>query len=88
MLVGIESGVVSFLETLPEKDRRIIGEHIDRLADHPHAHGYIEPLRTNKKRFKMHVSGKYVIFFFVAGDTVSVDLIMTAEQAHTRYGRL
>jgi hypothetical protein len=36
----------------------------------------------------MHVSGKYVIFFFVAGDTVSVDLIMTAEQAHKRYGRL
>jgi len=88
VFVEIESKVTSFLATLPEKDRRIIGEHIDRLADHPHAHGYIEPLWTKRKRFKMHVSGKYVVFFFVVQETVRVDLIMTTEQAHKRYGRI
>jgi hypothetical protein len=32
------------------------------------------------------VSSKYVIFYFVERDTVKVDLIMTQEQAHKRYG--
>jgi hypothetical protein len=36
----------------------------------------------------MHVSGKYVVFFFVFQETVRVDLIMTTEQAHKRYGRI
>lgn len=88
MFVEIESNALSFLASLPEKDRRILGEHMDRLADHPHAHGYIEPLRTNKKRFKMHVSSKYIIFFFITSESVRVDMIMTTEQAHKRYGRI
>lgn len=50
--------------------------------------GYIEPLRSNKKRFKMHVSSRYIMFFFVDENGVNVDLIMTAEQAHKKYGRI
>jgi len=77
-----------FLERLPGKDCRIVGNHIDRLVDHPYAHGDIKRLNTPKERYRMHVSDKYIVFFYPDGNSLVIDEILTSEQAHKRYGRI
>jgi mRNA-degrading endonuclease RelE of RelBE toxin-antitoxin system len=86
--IEITERAVKFLTNLPDKDRRIIGEHIDRLADHPHAHGDIERLNTPKERYRMHVSYRYTIFFYSRDKAIIINEIMTTEQAHKKYGRI
>jgi mRNA-degrading endonuclease RelE of RelBE toxin-antitoxin system len=86
--IEITGRAVKFLTKLPDKDRRIIGEHIDRLADHPHAHGDIERLNTPKERYRMHVSYRYTIFFYPLDKAIIINEIMTTEQAHKKYGRI
>ena len=78
----------NFLAGLHEKDRRIVVEHIDRLAHHPHARGDIKRLNTPKERYRMHVSYRYTVFFYPDGKDIIVNEIMTTEQAHKRYGRI
>ena len=87
MNIEIERQAQKFLSLVSDKDRRIIGEHIDRLVDAYNAKG-IERLYCPEPRFRMHVSRRYTIFFYIHDDTVSVDEILTIEQAHKRYGRI
>jgi len=86
--IRIEDDVKEFIRELPEKDRRVIGEHIDRLSEHPGATGNIKKLHTKKPRWRMHISMKYTLFYYVDSDTVWVDKIMTIEQAHKKYGMI
>lgn len=88
MKIQIEDTVISFIRELPEKDRRVIGEHIERLSHHPNAKGNIKKLNTRKPRWRMHISLKYTVFFSVTADTVWIDLIMTIERAHRKYGKI
>ena len=88
MRIRIEDTVKDFIRGLPEKDRRVIGEHIDRLSEHPQATGNIKKLHTKKPRWRMHISMKYTLFYYVDSDTVWVDKIMTTEQAHKKYGMI
>ena len=46
MRIKIEDNVKDFIRELPEKDRRVIGEHIERLSEHPSATGNIKKLYT------------------------------------------
>jgi len=86
--IRITGQAVKFLASLPLKDCRIVGEHIDRLADHPHANGDIKKLNTKKERYRMHVSYRYTIFYYPLGQEIIVNKIMTTEQAHKKYGRI
>jgi len=86
--IKIENGVKEFIRELPQKDRRVIGEHIERLSDHPNAMGNIRKLHTRKPRWRMHISLKYTLFYYVDSDTVWVDNIMMTEQAHKKYGKI
>jgi len=79
---------LSFLAGLHEKDRRIVAEHIDRLADFPKAHGDIKRLNTPRERYRMHVSHRYTVFFYPDGEDLVLNEIMTTEIAHKRYGRI
>lgn len=88
MKLEITERAKKFLAGLHEKDRRIVGEHIDRLADHPQAHGDIKRLNTVKERYRMHVSYRYTIFFYPKDRVLIIDEIMTTEQAHKEYGRI
>lgn len=63
-------------------------EHIERLSEHPNALGNIKKLHTRKPRWRVHVSSKYTIFYFVEGSKVLVDLVTTQEIAHKRYGKI
>jgi len=86
--ISIEERVKEFIRELPEKDCRVIGEHIERLSDHPNATGNIKKLHTRKLRWRMHVSLKYILFYYVESETVWIDKIMTIEQAHKKYGKI
>ena len=88
MDIVITERAIRFLATLPDKDRRIVGEHIDRLNAHPHTHGDIERLAMPKERYRMHVSHRYTVFFYPAGQEIVINDIMTIEQAHKKYGRI
>jgi len=86
--IEITERAIKFLVTLPEKDHRIADEHIDRLADHPHAHGDIKRLNMPKERYRMHVFHRYTIFFYPRDQVIIINEIMAAEQAHKKYGRI
>ena len=85
--IQISNEVTKYLKTLSDKDRRIVGEYIDRLSEHPNAPGNIKKMKTKKPRWRLHIGSKYTLFYFVEGDTVYVDHMMTQEQAHKRYGK-
>jgi mRNA-degrading endonuclease RelE of RelBE toxin-antitoxin system len=86
MKVLVENEVVDYIKELPAKDQKVIGEHINRLIEHPKAIGDIKRMITRTPRWRMHISSKYTVFYFVKDDTVYVDRIMTQEQAHKKYG--
>ncbi|MDP2797455.1 MAG: hypothetical protein Q8N94_08100 [Methanoregula sp.] len=88
MRIKIEDNVKDFLRELPKKDRRVISEHIERLTEHPGATGNIKKLHTKKPRWRMHISMKYTLFYYVDSDMVWVGEIMTLEQAHKKYGMI
>jgi mRNA-degrading endonuclease RelE of RelBE toxin-antitoxin system len=85
--IQISYEVIKYLKTLSDKDRRIVGEYIDRLNEHPNAPGNIKKMKTKKPRWRLHIGSKYTLFYFVDGDILYVDHIMTQEQAHKRYGK-
>jgi len=86
--IRIEDHAKEFIRGLPEKDRRIIGEHIEELINHPNAHGNIKRLKTKKPHWRMHISWKYTLFFSIETDTILIEKIMTIEQAHKKYGKI
>ena len=88
MRIKIEDRVKEFIRELPEKDRRVIGEYIERLSEHPNATGNIRKLPARKPRWRMHISLKYTLFCYVDSDIVWIDKIMTIEQAHKKYGKI
>ena len=85
--IQISNKAIKYLKTLSDKDRRIVGEYIDRLNEHPNAPGNIKKMKTKKPRWRLHIGSKYTLFYFVYGDCLYIDHIMTQEQAHKRYGK-
>ena len=86
--IRITERAIKFLSGIPAKDLRIVGEHINRFADHPHATGDIKRLTMKKERYRLHVSYRYTTFFYPDGGEIIVNEIMTTEQAHKKYGRI
>jgi mRNA-degrading endonuclease RelE of RelBE toxin-antitoxin system len=86
--INIEDRVKEFIRDLPGKDRRVIGEHIERLSEHPNSTGNIKRLHTRKPRWRLHISLKYTLFYYVDSDMIWIDKIMTIEQAHKKYGKI
>ena len=82
----IKPRALSFLESLPVKDRRIVAEHIDRIESKWPPAGDLE--RLYGIRYRMHVSHRYTIFIEHEGKDTSILQIMTIEQAHKRYGKI
>jgi hypothetical protein len=82
----VKPNVVAFIESLPEKDQRIVGEHISRLEGSWPPDGDLE--RLYDCRYRMHISRRYTLFLEHDGDVTTVLQIMTIGQAHKRYGRI
>ena len=88
MKIKIEETVKDYIRSLPDKDRHVVGEYINRLTGHPHAQGDIKKLKTRFPQWRMHISSKYTLFYHVEDDIVCIDQIMTIERAHKKYGKI
>jgi len=83
--VDIEKRVLKYINSLPEKDRRIIKVHLFKLED-PYTAPDVELLQNGHCR--MHIAHSYTAFFDVLpGGVVTILEIMTIEEAHKRYKR-
>lgn len=85
-MLTVKKNVIEFIQVLPEKDRRIIGEHISRLEEKWPPDGDLEKLYDC--RYRLHVSRRYTLFIEHDGNETTVLRIMTIEQAHKRYGKI
>jgi len=85
-MLSIKPNAIKFIELLPEKDRRIVGEHIARLEEKWPPDGDLE--RLYDCRYRFHISRRYTMFLEHDGDETTVLRIMTIEQAHKWYGRI
>lgn len=85
-MLFIKPNAVRFLDLLPEKDKRIVGDHISRLDGQWPPAGDLEKLYDC--RYRMHISRRYTVFIEYDGKDVTVLQIMTIEQAHKRYGHI
>ncbi len=85
MQVKIKPKARKYIESLPEKSQRIIAEHLMQLEDLQTARD-IERIQEND--WRMHIAHTYTAFFHIEGDIVFIDLFMSIEEAHKRYGRI
>jgi len=77
--------VLEYVNSLPDKDRRIIKEHLVQLED-PLTVRDVEYIRDGVCR--MHIAHSYTAFFIVLKDCVRIVDVDTIERAHKKYKRL
>lgn len=76
--------MLEYVNSLPEKDRRIIKEHLVQLED-PLTARDTEHIRDGVCR--MHIAHTYTAFFVVFRDCVRIVDVDTIERAHKKYKR-
>ena len=85
MKVNIEKRALQYVNSLREKDRRIVKQHLLNLED-PYSAPDVELLKNGHCR--MHIARTYTAFFDVLpGGVVNILEVMTIEEAHKRYKR-
>lgn len=85
MQVNIEKRALLYVNSLREKDRRIVKQHLLMLED-PYTAPDVELLQNGHCR--MHIAHTYTAFFDVLpGGMVNILDVMTIEEAHKRYKR-
>jgi len=83
--VNIEKRALLYVNSLREKDRRNIKQHLQKLED-PYTAPDVELLQNGHCR--MHIAHSYTAFFdVVPGGIVNILEVMTVEEAHKRYKR-
>jgi hypothetical protein len=83
--VNIEKRALQYINSLQEKDRRIIKRHLLALED-PYTASDAELLQNGHCR--MHIAHSYTAFFDVLpGGIVNILDVMTTGEAHKRYKR-
>jgi len=82
---NIEKRALLYVNSLREKDRRIIKQHLLMLED-PYTAPDVELLKNGHCR--MHIAHSYTAFFDVLpGGIINILDVMTIEEAHKRYKR-
>ncbi|MFA5269793.1 MAG: hypothetical protein WC379_17650 [Methanoregula sp.] len=85
MRVKIDKRALQYVNSLPEKDRRIVKQHLLMLED-PCSATDVELLKNGHCR--MHIAHSSPAFFDVLpGGIVTILEVMTIEEAHKRYKR-
>ena len=88
MEVRMSPKAVEFYKVLPDKDRRIVQEHLQRLESYPDTRGDMERLKiVDDTVYRLHIGRKYTAFYRFLEDKgiICVYLLMTIEQAHKKY---
>jgi mRNA interferase RelE/StbE len=90
----IEEKALEYLQSLPEKSRRLVAERCLALAGDPFpgsGSGDKEALHLSgfKKLYRLHVARSYTVFYRIFDDekVVRIVAITTIEKAHKMYGR-
>ena len=92
--VRVRKPVAAFLDTLPEKSRRIVTAALKDLGEDPflgsRGNKELLTLQSGRSVYRLHIARTYTAFYGVdtGAGTVSVYELLTIEQAHKRYGRL
>ncbi|MEN6341153.1 MAG: hypothetical protein ABFC89_01200 [Methanospirillum sp.] len=92
--VRVQKPVAAFLDTLPEKPRRIVAAALKDLGENPFpgsgGNNELLTLSAGRQVYRLHIARTYTAFYGVDTDAgiVSVYELLTIEQAHRRYGRL
>lgn len=91
----IEEKALEFLQSMPEKSRRLVAERCRALAEDPFpgsASGDREALHLSghRKLYRLHVARSYAVFYRIFDDekVVRILAITTIEKVHKMYGRL
>lgn len=85
MQVNIEKKALQYVNDLPDKDRRIVKEHLLKL-ENPSTAPDVELFENGHCR--MHISHTYTAFFdIIPGGGINILEVMTIEEAHKRYKR-
>jgi len=81
--VNIDKRALQNVNSMAEKDRRIVKQHLLNLED-PYTAPDVELLQNGHCR--MHIAHSYTAFFDVLpGGLVNILEVMTIEEAHKRY---
>ncbi len=92
-LVSIGRRAMAFIDSLPDKDQRIVTDTLDRLAGNPYpgTGGDKEKLSLpgGVTAYRMHIGRRYTVFYTIDKEEkkILVPFVMTIEQAHKKYGR-
>jgi len=83
--VNIDKRALQYINSLPDKNRRIVKQHLLMLED-PYTAPDTELLQNGHCR--MHIAHSYTAFFDVLPEgIVNILKVMTIEEAHKRYKR-
>jgi len=92
--VKVHTRVIAYINTVPEKSRRIIRKALEDLEQNPYpgSRGDKERLDVGHGReiFRIHIARTYTAFYSLDTENriVKVHDILTTEQAHKKYGRI
>jgi mRNA interferase RelE/StbE len=92
--VRVRKPVAAFLDTLPEKSRRIVTAALKGLGENPFPGSggdrELLTLQGGRSVYRVQIARTYTAFYQVHTEagTVNVYEVLTIEQAHKRYGRL
>ncbi|HIH03480.1 MAG TPA: hypothetical protein HA263_06395 [Methanoregulaceae archaeon] len=92
--VRVQKPVAAFLDTLPEKSRRIVTAALKDLGENPFPGSggdrELLTLQSGREVYRLHIARTYTAFYGVdtGAKTVSVYELLSREKAHKRYGRL
>jgi len=88
MEVRMSPKAVEFYKVLPDKDRRIVQEHLQRPESYPDTRGDTERLKiVDDTVYRLHIGRKYTAFYRVpeGKGIICVYLLMTIDSAHKKY---
>jgi mRNA interferase RelE/StbE len=90
--VIIDVDEITYINSLNEKNKRIIKAHLKSLENDPFpgkgGDKELLNLRQSIKIYRLHIAHSFTAFYEIEGKTVFVNEVLTIEQAHKKYNRL
>ncbi len=90
--VIIDIDEIAYINSLDNKDKRIIKNRLKTLENDPFpgkgGDKELLNLREGVEIYRLHIGHTFTAFYEIEGKTVFVNEILTIEQAHKKYKRL
>lgn len=90
--VTIDIDEIAYINSLDDKSKRIIRNHLKTLEDDPFpgkgGDKELLKLREGVEIYRLHIGHMFTAFYEIEGKTVFVNEVLTIEQAHKKYKQL